>query len=294
MDKKITIITGARGVGKTELSRKYAQEMKHDNISNILWLDSTTHDSLISDFKDLAVQIGKTLEAKTLTSVLRETFDFFRNRKTLFILDHASSDNLIVQNLKRFMKDSKAMQIIVTSRDEDWGEEYKILKLKNFQKENSIEYIKKVLKKEIDLTVIDSSADKLSDLVKNLPIALKEATAYIIRKNTVVVSHLYTVDDYIRDYINFELPQQTTTTTQKVPTDTEFEETLVDKLEQEGQRIGNQISSGAKETWEKISDESTRIGGQITGEAARAGERISGEAARVEEQVRNFFSGWGR
>lgn len=289
LDKKIVIIHGPRGIGKTELARKYAQNMKHDNTSSILWLDSTTHESLINSFKDLAVDVGKSLEGKSVTAVLRDTFDFFKNRQSIFVLDHASSDNIIIKNLNSLMGRSKRTQILVTSRDDDWDETYRTIKLDPFSKDNSLEYIKVVLRKEINMSVLDATGERLAALLRNLPLALRKATGYIIHKNTIGIDAEYTVEDYIEDLKRKQVEIEVTTA-KPAPSDTEVDEGIMEKIEQEGKRIGDQISDGAKEAWEKISDESSRVGTSIANEAERTGKRISNEAARFEEKVRDFFS----
>lgn len=288
LENKITILTGPRGVGKTELAKKYAQEMKHDNTSNILWMDSRTHESLINSFKDLAVHVGNSLEGKSMTTILRETFDFFHNRKSIFLLDHASSDNIIIKNLEIFLGKANKVNVIVTSRDENWDESYKQLNLKPFTKDNSLEYIRIVLRKEINMNVLDSSAEKVSELLKYLPLALSKATQYIIQKNTMLVDGEYTIDSYIQDLLQHQLPTEPSTT--PAPSDADIEESLLDKIKQESQRIGDQIGDEASNAWETITDESSRVGTQISDEADRTGRRVSEEAARIEEQVRNFFS----
>lgn len=288
LDTKVTVITGPRGIGKTELARKYAQEVKHDNTSNILWLDSRTHESLISNFKDLAIQIGNSLEDRTITSILRETFDFFHNRKTLFILDHAASDNIIIKNLQAFLNNkAKKVNVIVTSRDEDWGDEYKIIKLPPFTTENSVEYTRVTLSKELNIPMLDSSVVKLGDLLKHLPLALNKATQYIIHKNTIKVDGEYTIEDYIQDLLQLQVTVEPPATT---PQDEITDETIMDKISQESQRVTKQIENEAKAAWETITDESGRTWKNIAGESDRFGKKISDEAARWEKDVKNFFS----
>lgn len=289
MDNSITVITGPRGIGKTEITRKYAQEVKHDNISNIIWLDASTHDSLINSFKDLVIYIGNSLENKSITSIIRETFEFFHNRRCLFIFDHASSDNIIIQNLRSFHGGAKKISVIITSRDEDWGKGKKIMKLNPFTKDQSVEYLKVVLRKEINMQVLDSSAERVSELLKYLPLALSKAVAYIVQKNTLKVDGEYTVDEYIQDLINHQLPTETTTTTEAVPPDDVLEETILDKIKQEGSRIGSQIKNEAANAWETISDESHRFGTSVAKEAENTGQKISEETARWESQVRDLF-----
>lgn len=288
LDNKITIITGPRGMGKSELTRKYAQDIKHDNSSSILWLDAKTHKSLVNSFKDLAVHIGNTLEGKTVTSLLRETFEFFHNRKALFILDHAFSDNIIIKNLQHFLSQVKKVNVIVTSRDEDWNESYKIINLKPFTKENSLEYLRTVLQAEINMAVVNSSALRAAELLENLPLALSKATQHIIHKNTGAMKGQYTIDDYIQDLLNQNLLIEPAPVPQ--PNDEEIEESIYEKISQESKRIGDQIGQEASNAWETITDEADRTGRRISDEADRTGRRISDEAARIEEQVRNFFS----
>lgn len=289
-DGGVVIVAGPRGVGKTELARKYAQEARLDNHTDVIWVDSTTHEAMVGGFKELALNLGYNLADKSVTTVLREVFSHFSHRRAVYVLDHAAFDNVIVRNLATLMGRSHKSLVIITSRHRDWEDSRPTIQLGPFTPAESLEYLKTVLSRDTDITVPDADGAKLAALLKHLPLALANAAAYIAHKNTQLATE-YTVADYTRDLLRNELPAETTPSpSPPPPSDDQIDESILDKIKQEGDRVGDQIADGAKEAWEKLSDESTRVGNAIAGEAERTGKRISDEAARVEKQVRDFFS----
>lgn len=250
IDKKPVVLTGDAGVGKTEMAVKYAQEFKHDNHSSTIFIDSTSHQSLINSFKDLSIKIGVKNENKVILTMIRECVDYFSNRKTLFILDNCNTDNTLVKEIQNIVTPSGLISIILTSRDENWDDIYKNIKLHPFNKEESSEYIKKSL----GVNVLDNHIEKLNSLFGFLPLTLNRAVVFI--ENRIILFPNKNMDEYIHDIednrkeIIIEKHIETVT---RNPTEDEIQSFLLDKLNNEAKAIGDKVSNAASETWGKVS-----------------------------------------
>lgn len=263
VDKKMVVITGPRGVGKSELAKKYAQDFRADNQSSTIWVNSESHLSFRDDFKDLSINIGQKLENKDATTIVTSVLEHFNNRKTLFIFDNAASDNLFVNNLKNWIGKSRFISILVTSRDEDWVDFLQI-KLSHFTKEESKEYIKTALQKDVKMEVSDEECEALSELLVNLPLALSKAVEDIVKKNVLSPEKIYTISDYIR---SFQEPVVHTITEVRQPSPEELEDAVSKKLDEEIKRVGDSVTDGAK----------------------RLAHSLKNEGRRVEDRVRKWF-----
>lgn len=263
IDKLMVVLTGPRGVGKSELARKYAQDFKLDNVSSTLWINSESHLSVRDAFRDLAISVGISTENKDGTTIIKNVIEHFKSRKTLFIFDNSEEDNLIVNNLPAWVGKSKFINVIVTSRSENWDEKkFRIINVKPFTLAESTQFIKAAIAKEISLPVSDEDTKKLSELLKYIPLGLSDAVKDIIKKNSLNLGKHYTIVDFIESFN--EKPIQTVHVTEvRAPTDEELEDAFSRKIDEEWRRAGD-----------RITDEAKRFGTSVENEAKRFGKRL--------------------
>lgn len=285
LDKKYAVITGVRGVGKSELIKKYISENPE---GNILWINSTSLTQMTDDFKNLHKQALGDVGDKKLHIVVIDTLRHFKNSKSLFVFDGAESDNLFVEKLKAIVGESPSMGVIVTSRDEIWNtNDFSVQKLNGFSKADAVKYIKIALK-DVDVPTDETKCEELAEILEYLPLALKHITGVIVKRNSE--GKKYTIDDVIGELKG----EPTTTTTQKPPRPpTDTEKDLLEKIQEESSKIGSKIATGAEKAWEKVQSGAGYVGGQISHGAQQAGKEISKAAEKAADSVKNFFSGFG-
>lgn len=265
VDKKIVVLTGPRGVGKSELAKKYAHDFKLDNISSTIWINSESHLSMRDAFRDLAITVGVSTEQKSGTTIIHDVINHFANRKTLFIFDNAESSNRFIGNLENWIGDSSFINVIVTSRNENWDtQKYRIVPIVPFTLEEATQYIKAAILKDISLTIDDESCKKLAELLQFNPLALSDSVKEIVKQNSLNPSKLFTIIDFVNSF-NPSQPVQITQV--RGPTDEELEDAVSAKIKEEWQRAGD----------------------RITDEAKRFGNRVAAEGKRIERQFKKIF-----
>jgi len=188
---QITSISGLGGIGKSEIARMYAHLHGHEYDGNVIWINAETYATLTESFHRLAKDklnisaINIDGEEKNMSSIVQEVYEYFRNRKSLFIFDNAEKmrtekeeDEGIDKFLAYFMSsgDNKPY-IIITSRNREWGNEIEVIELDTFTEEEAINFIKK------ELNLNDDSREEdvrlLAKTLQYFPLALQQAIAYI-------------------------------------------------------------------------------------------------------------------
>lgn len=176
-EKKIVVVYGIGGVGKTELAFKYFEDYQTEYDYNIMWINAVSDNDFEKCFRSLASYY---LRIKTrdehgnkreITTVIQETFNYFNLKKCLFILDNCTHERY-----QTYIEPcTHNHQILITSRCK-WEKQYCMF-LDVFTASEAVDFIVNslnVFAKRVEYT-------KLEKLVKSLnylPLALKQACAY--------------------------------------------------------------------------------------------------------------------
>jgi tetratricopeptide (TPR) repeat protein len=226
---QVTSISGLGGIGKSELARMDAREHSQDFDGNVIWINAETYGTLTQSFHRLAkdkLNIStKSIDGqeKDLKYIVQEVYKYFSKGKSLFIFDNAEKlrtekerDEGINEFLPHFLSvDDNEPYIIITSRNQTWGDEIKVLSLNTFTEDEAVEFIKK------ELRMRDNSQEKeIRQLAKTLqyfPLALQQAVAYIKQeeKKLKVVEQKFEIAHYLKNYeekakelLNFNFPKE--------------------------------------------------------------------------------------
>jgi hypothetical protein len=189
-------VSGAGGIGKSELARKYAYIHKEDFNKNIAWMNAETQESLRESFimlaKDLRIPTTEKREGKEqdrdIKSIVKDVYKYFTNVLSLFIFDNAEKYKDISEFLPSSFSlspDDKKHYVLITSRNQDWEvrEEGKIevIKLNDFTPEEAVKFIKNTLNIKNDLQ--NEHIEKLARELQYFPLALRQAVTYIEETN---------------------------------------------------------------------------------------------------------------
>ncbi|TLY47008.1 MAG: hypothetical protein E6K54_07630 [Gammaproteobacteria bacterium] len=186
-------LSGLGGIGKTQLALQYAKEHASDYDDNVLWINAETLENLDASFTKLArkLRIEPCCEhVKNLEELVEEIYEYFSDRKSLFIFDNVENYHEIKNFLPKLIRGNKPT-ILITSRYSHWDNVATVLPLEVFTASETIELFEK------SGTLADTSnIEKLNQLLHGLPLALRQAIAYI------TLQRKFKPEFSIHDYMN--------------------------------------------------------------------------------------------
>lgn len=192
-------ISGLGGVGKTQLALRYAELYAEAYDHNVLWINAENLERLNISFDKLAAKIELATrdrygQQKSLIEIVEEVYEYFSDRKSLFIFDNVENYEAIEAYLPKSMLGNKPT-VLMTSRFNHWENIATVLSLNVFSEQETEELIKKSLHLQESQ---NKKIEELNQLLQGLPLALQQAIAYIrLRRST---DESFSLDDYISLY----------------------------------------------------------------------------------------------
>lgn len=183
-------LTGMGGVGKTQLALEYAYRYAQ-SYSVIWWVSSESPSTMAADYSNLV--IGLDLPEKDLgdqkiqTRLAKKWLE--NNSDWLLIFDNA----MYPQDLEEYLPKSGSGHVIITSRNPNWMNIANVLNVKEFTREESIEFLLKRTGQS-DRKKAEDLAIELGDL----PLALEQAGAYI--EETAI-----SMEDYLERFRKYKI-----------------------------------------------------------------------------------------
>ncbi|MCZ6909068.1 MAG: NB-ARC domain-containing protein [Rickettsia endosymbiont of Ixodes persulcatus] len=190
-------VSGLGGIGKTQLALRYAQLHVAEYDNNVLWINSETKIDMSHSFYKLATKLGiekkdKYGEYKVIESIVEEIYDYFSDRKSLFIFDNVENYAEIEPFLPKSMVGNKP-SLLITSRYKNWQNAAPVISLGVFTEQESLVLIKHGL--SINNDSQDVKIKLLHSFLQGLPLALQQAIAYIkIQRN---LDSSFSIEEYI-------------------------------------------------------------------------------------------------
>jgi hypothetical protein len=189
-------ISGLGGIGKTQLALRYAELYAKDYDHNVLWINAENLKYLEFSFNKLAVKIGLATRNRydqemSLIEIVEAVYEYFSDRKSLFIFDNVEDYQAIKDYLPKSMLGNKPT-VLMTSRFHHWENIASVLSLNVFSEKETEELIKKSLDLQENQ---NKKIQELNELLQGLPLALQQAIAYIkLRRN---MEESFSLDHYI-------------------------------------------------------------------------------------------------
>ena len=164
-------ITGMGGVGKTQLVVEYIFRYKTD-YSVIWWIRSEESATIAADYASLAASLDLPEKASPdqteMTKAVKRWLE--HNSGWLLIFDNAQDPELI----RDYLPQTAQGHVIITSRNPHWTGVARLLSVKVFTREESIDFLCMRTGQD-DKKTAEALANELGDM----PLALEQACAYI-------------------------------------------------------------------------------------------------------------------
>jgi hypothetical protein len=185
---QITAVSGLGGIGKSELSRMYAQKYGHYYDNNVIWINAESYESMRESFISLLSNklniCAKNVDGreKEIQLVVSEAYEYFSVKKCLFIFDNAEQlrttqecNDGIDKFLPSLPSDANRPYILITSRNSEWGTHISVVQLDVFEESEAIEFIIRALsfesfdfENDSQPTIVDSERIETLGDVKEL------------------------------------------------------------------------------------------------------------------------------
>ena len=180
------VLSGMRGVGKSQLAAAYYLDRVWDGWSLMAWMDASTREQAVAGLAELAVEMGLDDNGKGDLEALA--------RRCVTHLNSGDGDRLLVfdnvedvDDLTGLMPRSDGLRVLVTTTmsklDPDAGY---LVPVDMFTRDQSVAFILK--RTGMGGT---EGADRLAEALGDLPVALAQATG------TIDMNRYATIDDYL-------------------------------------------------------------------------------------------------
>lgn len=187
-------LTGIGGVGKTELAKYYCNKYGTSYYTdNVIWIEADDTGILessffrVADFLDIPTQDAYGNVAD-VSSVITKVYNFFADRKTLFVFDNLQwISNLIDYLPTSFPSNVSGPTILITSQFQNWSLNFDKIEIREFSDSNAELFMRTNLP---DTKIEPNDCKCLSELTGNLPLALQQAISYIKRHHISISKYV--------------------------------------------------------------------------------------------------------
>ncbi len=191
---------GLGGVGKTQLAIEYAYRYAH-YYKLIWWIPAEEPADVRRSLVQLAgeLKLPESSDATQTVQTVRNALEAGNPSRWLLIFDNADDP----EKLKPFVpRTSGHGHVLITSRNQAWAEQGQALEVDVFTRAESTSLLRGRGK---DISVQD--ADRLAQVLGDLPLALDQAAAWHVETGRSVADYLQLYNDKLQE-LSDELPEQ--------------------------------------------------------------------------------------
>lgn len=181
------VLNGLPGIGKTQLATEYLYRYR-ENYELIWWIPASHANQVHEAYTLLAQELGIYQPGVPVASMVHAVREALRRgtryRRWLLVFDDARQP----EDVARYLPVDGDGHIIITSRNLVWAarSSHAALTVDVFSRQESIELLRKCGPEDIT----DSEADELAEALGDLPIALRQAAAWMYETATPVSEYL--------------------------------------------------------------------------------------------------------
>jgi tetratricopeptide (TPR) repeat protein len=190
---------GMGGIGKTQMAVEYIYRHLAD-YDLVWWIQATEPTQIRTAFTELAqhLRLPGREEAITAVPAVREALRLGRPyRRWLLVFDSAESPEAV----RPFFPVDGPGDILITSRNPEWGAIARPLEVAVFDREESKELLRR-RGPEIE----DAEADQLAERLGDLPLAIEQAAAWRAETGMPVQEYLRLFDEKVTEILDTSAP----------------------------------------------------------------------------------------
>lgn len=197
---------GLGGVGKSQLAIEYAYRYSYD-YDLIWWIPAEEPTDVRRSLVQLATELKLPENAdatQTVQAVLKalETGKSGLSQRWLLIFDNADEPERLDRFIPRPSTEVHG-HVLITSRNQAWAKQGQALEVDVFTRSESTSLLRRRGK---NISVQD--ADRLADLLGDLPLAVEQAAAWHVETGRSVADYLLLYEDKLRKLADERLPSQ--------------------------------------------------------------------------------------
>ncbi|KAM0209839.1 hypothetical protein ACHAQD_011016 [Fusarium lateritium] len=194
-----TVIEGLGGVGKTQIALETAYRLRDTDAScSVLWVptvDSTTFENAYRDIGRLIGVAGLDDDKANVKALVRAALNDEDRGRWLLIIDNADDPELIFgpEGLSRYLPRSMKGSILFTTRTREVTERLDVhpvgvIKTAKMNREEAREMLRtRLMEGQVQDT---ASTDGLLDFLDDLPLAIRQASAYMRKTGITITRYL--------------------------------------------------------------------------------------------------------
>ena len=176
--KSITALTGMSGVGKTQITRKYAA-IYYKHFEGVVWVDAAL-DKIQVSLTKLCQELGLNVnglkdDAFDIEVVLKKIQDYFENKKTLYIFDTVDDES--VKNFEKCVSIIPNAYTLITSQLKSSAADVNQVQINPFSPQDALLFMKRNIKEIFSND--DENHIEITKVLRYHPLLINKAILYI-------------------------------------------------------------------------------------------------------------------
>ncbi len=196
----IKAVSGLGGVGKTQIAVEYCYRNKN-KYSSIWWVNAENKATIVASYQELAKMLGLPINDDADNYIVIEVVKKWmqENSNWLLVFDNLLDENMLETLLPTYYSG----KIIITTRNSNLSFIKNPLSIDKFIREDSIQFLFNRIKSEKENK---EKCNELAHLLGDLPLALEQASAYIIQTGISIKGYIERFNKYRVNLINKGIP----------------------------------------------------------------------------------------
>jgi hypothetical protein len=182
-------LQGMGGIGKTQVALEYAHRFR-GAYDAVWWINADPVQFIDTQLADLGRQLdlpGRGGVAEQVEAVLAALRRGETAMRWLVVFDNAED----IERVSSFLPSGPGVHVVITSRNPQWSDRAQAMQVDVFQRPESVEHLRRRVP-----SIRTDEADRVADLLGDLPIAIAAAGAWLRDTGTPIAEYLRQIEQY--------------------------------------------------------------------------------------------------